>query len=471
MLLQRFLRLARLWWRPVFAQNRTYVRSVSVLLGLLTAHGRRTVSRALGAEGVTQSDWTADYRAFSRAPWKAFDLFTGVLAEGMKYVPKDGFIAVSIDDTSLKKSSRVISAARWLRDALSPPFRVNLKYGLRCLHCALDLPLHRQGQSARAVSVAFEIAPPARKPSKKASDEEWAAFRKIRASMSLPTRAIGAITKIRGKLDELGYVARNLLCVVDGGYTNRTVLRGLPDRTDILGRTRKDLALCLPAPPGGRRIYGDRLPTPEAMRKDETIPYQTVQCHYGGQFHDVRYKEVRDVLWRNTSGRRKLRLIIVAPTPYFAPGSRRRRYYRRPGYLITTDLTSSTQSLIKAYLDRWQIEVLHRDLKTGLGLGQAQVWCDTSVDRLHSAVVAAFALLTVAALDVFGPERTDAFPPIPSWRRRNPPRRASQNDLVTVLRNDLASLGPIRELPQQDPNAPHLPQGWVLPSRETYAYT
>jgi len=471
MLLQRFCELARLWWLPVFAQRRTYIRSISVLLGLLSAHGRRTVSRALGAEGLTQSDWTADYRAFSRAPWKAHDLFTGVLAEGMKYVPQDGFIAVSIDDTTLKKSSRVIGAARWLRDALSPPFRVNLKYGLRCLHCTLDLPLYRQGQSARAVSVAFEIAPPAKKPGKRASEEEWAAFKKIRASMSLPTRAVAAMTQIRAKLDELGFPERNLLCVVDGGYTNRTVLRNLPDRTDIVGRARKDLALCHPAPSGGRRIYGERLPTPEAMRQDEKIPYRNARCHYGGQMRDVRYKEVRDVLWRNASGRRKLRLFIVAPTPYFAPGSRRRRYYRRPAYLITTDLTSSAESLIQAYLDRWQIEVLHRDLKSGLGLGQAQVWSPTSVDRLHSAVVAAFALLTIAALDVFGPDRTDAFPPIPSWRRRNPPRRASQNDIVTVLRNDLASLGPIRELPQPAPNTPSLPHGWVLPSRETYALT
>lgn len=471
MLLQRFLALAMLWWRPVFAQNRTYVRSVSVLLGLLCAHGRRTVSRALGAEGATQNDWTADYRAFSRAPWKALDLFTGVLAEGMRYVPENGFIAVSIDDTTLKKSSRVIGAARWLRDALSPPFRVNLKYGLRCLHCTLNLPLYRQGQSARAVSVAFEIAPPAKKPSKRASEQEWAVFKKTQASMSLPTKAVSAMTEIRAKLDELGYPERHLLCVVDGSYTNRAVLRNLPDRTDIVGRARKDLALCQPAPPGGRRIYGARLPTPEAMRKDDAIPYRNAQCHYGGQLRDVRYKEVSDVLWRNAGGRRKLRLIIVAPTPYLAPGSCRRRYYHRPAYLITTDLTSSAESLLQAYLDRWQIEVLHRDLKTGLGLGQAQVWSPTSVDRLHSAVVAAFALLTVAALDVFGPDRTDAFPPIPSWRRRNPPRRASQNDLVTVLRNDVASLGPIRELPQQDRNAPSMPKDWVLPPRETYAFT
>ncbi len=471
MLLQRFCELARWWWRPVFCQNRTFERALSLLLGLLSAHGRRTLTRALAVEGRTQCDWAADYRLFSRAPWKTDDLFTGVLAQGMTYVPDDGFIAVQVDDTSLKKSSRAIAAARWLRDALSPPFRVNLKYGLRCLHLALDLPLYLQGQSARAVSVGFEIAPPAKKPGKRATEQDKAAYRKLKVQLSLPSKAVAALARLRTKLDALGYAGRNLLAVVDGGYTNKTVLRGLPNRVDIIGRVRKNLAIFSPAPAGGRRVYGDRLPTPEEIRKDSTIPYREVRCHYGGAWRTLRYKEVTDVLWRRSGGRRRLRLFILAPTPYFAPGPGRRIHYRKPAYLITTDLTSSVKNLIQAYLDRWQIEVLHRDLKTGLGLGQAQVWSAIAVARLHSAVVAAYALLILSALDVFGPDRTAAFPPIPTWRRRHAPRRASQNDLIAVLRNDLAAFGPLRPPPPQSPEAPALPSNWVLKPRETYALT
>ena len=471
MLLNRFKTLVHQWWRPVFPQSRTFNRAVAVLLGLLSTHGRRTVSRALGAEGRTQCDWAADYRAFSRAPWNEDELFTGALATAMTYVPDRGFIAAFIDDTSLKKSSRVIAAARWLRDPLSPPFHVNLKYGLRCLHVALDLPLYRQGQAARAVSVGFELAPPAKKPGKRATPEEMAQYLSIKKILSLPAKAVSAMSRLRSKLDTLGLAHRKLLSVVDGGFTNKTVIRNLPERVDIIGRARKDMALFRPAPPGGRRVYGDRLPTPEAIRKDPAIPYKTIRCHYGGEWRTVRYKEIANVLWRSSGGRRPLRLFVVAPTPYVAPGPGRRIQYRHPAYLITTDLGSSPQSLIQAYLDRWQIEVLHRDLKTGLGLGQAQVWSNSSVSRLHSAVVAAYAMLTLAALDVFGPERTAAFPPIPAWRRRYPPRRASHNDIITMLRNDLAANGPLRPLPPSKPNAPQYPPCWALPPRETYALT
>jgi hypothetical protein len=44
------------------------------------------------------------------------------------------------------------------------------------------------------------------------------------------------------------------------------------------------------------------------------------------------------------------------------------RGYNHRAYLLTADLKNLPKDLIQSYLDRWQIEVLHRDLKSGLGL-------------------------------------------------------------------------------------------------------
>lgn len=136
------------------------------------------------------------------------------------------------------------------------------------------------------------------------------------------------------------------------------------------------------------------------------------------------------VLWPS-GGRRRLRLFVLAPTPYQAPGAGRRRwYYREPAYLLTTDLTTPATDLIQAYLGRWQIEVEHRDLKTGLGVGQAQVWSDPSVARLHSAHVAFWSLVKMAALRTYGLTRTSAYPPRPAWYPQQPDARASLADIV-----------------------------------------
>jgi hypothetical protein len=383
-------------------------------------------------------------------------------------VRRTGFVAVSFDDTSLKKTSRVIKAARWLRDALSPPFHVNLKYGLRCLHAAITLPYYGQGYSGRAVSVGFELAPPVRKPGRKATAEQVAEYKRMSKLHNLSTQSVDLIARLRAELDGAGAAQRQMLAVVDGGYTNRTVLSRLPDRVDLIGRTRKDIALYRPAPEGGRRVYGERLPTPEEVRQGDDVPYQQVTCHYGGQDRVVRYKEVTDVLWQTGGRRRLLRLLVVAPTPYWS-GKRRRLNYRDPAYLLTTDRLSPVRDLLQAYLDRWQIEPLHRDLKTGLGLGQAQNWADESVARIHSALVAVYSMLILAAIDTFGPARTAAFPPLPAWRKLKKARRPSQHDLVTMLRNDCEvarqmQLDQPRALPP--PDAPP----WLLHSRETYAY-
>lgn len=471
MVLERARHLMRQWWHDVFPQERTFVRAEAVLVGLLSSYGRRTVSRALAAEGRAQVDWTADYRAFSRSPWKAGELFFGVLATALRHLPTTGFIPALMDDTSMRKRSRLITAAQWLRDPLSPPFHVNLKYGLRCIHLALSLPLYEKGHGARAISIDFELAPSAKKPGRRATAAEVEAYRVAKQTMSLPAKGVAALQALRSKLDRLGAADRQLVGVVDGSYTNRRVLRHLPDRVDLLGRTRKDIVLFAPAAPGGRRVYGERLPTPEALRTDPDRPYQNMECHYGGAWRTVRYKELSRVLWRTGGGRRLLRLLVLAPTPYHGPGRAGRVLYHDPAYLITTDLNSPAQALIQAYLDRWQIEVLHHDLKSGLGLGQAQVWSDESVPRLHPAVVAAYAMLTLAALDCLGPQRVAAFPPLPLWRRRRPQLRASQADLITLLRNDLAHHGPLR--PPAPPRRDTIPlaTGWLLPPRETYAFT
>jgi len=121
---------------------------------------------------------------------------------------------------------------------------------------------------------------------------------------------------------------------------------------------RKDLKLFLPALGQGRKVYGERLPTPDAFLIDATLLEQFTTCFYGSKDRDLRFKELSGILWPGGGQRRRLRLIIVMPTPYRPPGARTLKY-DKPAYLITTDLVTSAQALIQAYLDRWEIEVLH----------------------------------------------------------------------------------------------------------------
>ena len=83
----------------------------------------------------------------------------------------------------------------------------------------------------------------------------------------------------------------------------------------------------------------------------------------------------------------------------------------------------------------WQIEVNHRDEKSLLGVGQAQVRSALSVPRQPALVVAAYSLLLLAALQAFGPTRTSDYLPLPQWRK--PAARPSLLDILALLRQQI----------------------------------
>jgi hypothetical protein len=333
----------------VFHQQRTYDRFTALMLWMLCALGRRTVTSALGFAGRTHEDWSAGYYVFSRADWEVDSLFEQVFKTGIDTRPSSNFIPIAIDDTGKKKCCKARGQTSWMKDPMSPPFHVNLQHGLRWVHAALLLQHHEEGQGCRAVSTAFRLCPPVKKPGKNATDTEWAAYKKAKKQHNLSLTGLKIINNLRQTADNLGNYDKHLHFAVDGSYTNGTVIPGLPERTDLTGRTSKNSALFFPAKGKGRRIYGERLQTPEAIRKDETIPYKKTSCYFGGKFREIRYKDINEILWPRGGKRRLLRLIIVAPIPYRAPG-KKRRYYREPAYLLSTDIKSPTNEILQVYI-------------------------------------------------------------------------------------------------------------------------
>ena len=434
MLFEQYHSLLTEGWADVFAQKRTLHRAVEHAIATPCSLGRRTVSRAICALGRQHQDWSADYKLFSRSPWDERQLFRPVLRSYLRRFPS-GFVPIAFDDTKTPKTGKKIKTAFWQRDPMSPPFHANLVWGLRFLQAAALFPLYREGNhDARAVPVRFAETPALRKPGKRATDAERKAWREAKKQVNLSTRAVEMMRDLRAELDAAGAADRVLLAVLDGSFCNRTVFRADLDRTELIARTRKDAKLCFPAPPGGKRKYAAEKFTPEQVRQDKTIRWRKARIFFGGRRRTVRYKEVPGVLWQRGAGQQLLRLIVLAPTPYLKSPNARANY-RKPAYLLTTDLKSPVRKLIQAYFDRWQIEVCHREEKSTLGVGQAQVHAEPSVPRHPAFLVASYSLLLLAALEAFGPTRTDHFVALPKWRRNA--RRPSALDLITLLRKEI----------------------------------
>ena len=375
LLLEHFLAITE-GWHVVFPSRPTFKRAVAQALGGLLALGRRTITRILCTNGRAQLPWAADYHLHSRCVWEPQGLFDPIWREALPLC-KDKVVGVAFDDTKLHKTGRCIQQAFYQRDPLGPPFHVNLMLGLRFLQCSLLVPAFRGAArlATRALPVYFGESSRVKRPGKKASADEVAAWKVASKEQNLSQHAVRTMHEMRAALDAAGGAGKMLVMAGDGSFCKRK----------------------------------------------------------------VRYKEIKSVYWQGGAGRRELRLIIIAPTAY-----RKRKsgkvYYRQAAYLLTSDLRTPAAKLIQIYLDRWQIEVNHREEKDTLGVGQAQLWNVKAVPRQPVLAVAAYSALLLAGIKAYGCERGEDYAPLPAWRS-NRPRRPSCQDLVAQLREEATSHG------------------------------
>jgi hypothetical protein len=404
-------------WQDVFAQERTYLRATGQALGGLLCLGRRTLTRILWTNGREQMPWAADYHLHSRSPWEAQALFDTIWQNALPLC-RGPRVGVALDDTRLHKTGRCIKQAFYQRDPLSPPFHVNLMLGLRFLQFSLLVPCSKESArcGARGLPVRFEEVSRVKRPGKRATPEDWEQWKVAQKQYNLSQSAVQSMRALRASLDAAGGQAKQLVVAGDGSFCNRTCFGTILERTELLVRARKDAVLCARAAQGGRKFYGAAKFSPEAVRQDDSHPWRTTKLHYGGGRRKVRYKEMAGIYWQRGARQRPLRLIVIAPTPYRKRQSGR-WYYRAPAYLLTTDLKSPASALIQIYLDRWQIEVNHREEKDTLGVGQAQLWNEQAVPKQPVLAVAAYSALLLAGLKAFGSQRGQVYAELPAWRR------------------------------------------------------
>jgi hypothetical protein len=477
LLLEKFHELLQPW-RSTFAQQRTWQRAQRLAYGLLTCLRTHLTSNAICATGRQFLDWSADYRLFSRSPWDPHALFDPIfdhLAELLASASAP--VVVALDDTLCKKSGRRIPGATLARDPQSPPFHVNLCRGLRFVQASVLVRANPLLGPARALPVCFEPAPPAVKPksgagarkhrrqnqanpkknaSRKRNHKTRASaagrkpavltpqqqeYRLQKKQRALTQVGVRVLHFLRQALDARpGTRQRQLLASGDGTYTNRSVLRQLPERTTFIGRIRKDAKLfhALPATParsaGRPRRYGAAAPTPEQILHDDTVPVVRVRCFAAGQVRCLPVKVVRPLYWRKAGADLALQLVIIKPLGYrLRKGSK--LLYRQPAFLISTDPNLPLRTLLQAYIDRWEIECNHRDEKSLIGVAQGQVWSPKAVTRLPQFQVATYSLLMLASILAYGFQRTVDYLPLPLWRRKSV--RPSILDLLNLLRDQI----------------------------------
>ncbi len=400
------------------------------LLAHLLCPGRHTVTSLITTFGNQFADWTAHYDLYAQDRVNPHVLFQGVRSHVEALNGAQEPLTVALDDTILRKTGKLIPGAAYRKDPLGPAFNVNLVWAQRMIQFSAALP-NPDGQ-VRMIPIDFVDASTPRKPRKNEPEEIWAAYRESMKQRNLNQLAIDTLEQLQQERQ-----GRPLRVLVDGSYTNARVLRNLPPNSVLIGRIRKDAHLnALPEvqeQKGRRRIYGENLPTPEQIRQ-APCPWQQVTVFAAGKNRTFDVKTIDRVRWRK-AGNIDLRLVVIRPVPYRGPGGKRQ--YRQPAYLICTDPDLPIEELLQSYVWRWDIEVNHRDEKTLLGVGQAQVRNPLSAWSIPASAVAAYAMLHVAAVHAYGWTGKPNAIPLPKWRDPQKKHRASTLDLINELRREL----------------------------------
>ncbi|MDX1269436.1 MAG: transposase, partial [Oceanisphaera sp.] len=308
--------------RPAFRQERTYQRAVALVFGELFSFARHTVTQALLALGLTDADWSAWYRLFSRPRFVEETLANCLLAETLAHAPADQPYVVVPDGVQLPRSSRTMPGTSWLKAPRTPVFRVGIHRAQRFVHGAWLTPLE-EGYS-RAIPLRFVPAFPEKAvPAETPPCREW-------------TAGLQFVSWVRQQLDRLGRAGQTILLLADGRYDVLDFWQGLPDRTVAAIRCAKNRVLYeLPIRrpgPGRPPQYGPRAPTPAAWLRQRQ-GFRTTTVTVRGRPRRMRYR-VEGPYLRDGNPNQPLVLLVVGGQTYWVGKRQPKRKYRKPAFYL-----------------------------------------------------------------------------------------------------------------------------------------
>jgi hypothetical protein len=388
--------------RRAFRQERPYRRAVGLVLGELFNFTRQTITQELQALGITDGDWSAWYRLFSRKRFEEGVLNECLLKETLEHVAEEEPYCVAVDSTTIHRSSLKMPGTSWLRDSRFSAFRPGIHRAQRFLHGAWLTPLE-DGYS-RAIPLRFLPAfPPKAVPAEAKACREWEA-------------GLGFLGWVRRELNELGRAKQTVVALADGGFDTLEMWRGLPEGVVLAVRTARNRALyALPKPeidpgPGRPASYGERAPKPADWLHAglRNWPRQTVRVR--GKWIEMRYQLLGPFV-REGLPERPLFLIVVKGM-HRQVGKQVQRYKDRdPSFYLVSAAQPTDGSwqvplpidqLLTWLWQRWEIEVAHREMKTGLGIGEKQCWNTRSAALSVQWSVWTYAILVLAGYRTWG---------------------------------------------------------------------
>jgi len=353
-------------WLAAGLHARNRWRLPVLLVGILFAHGRRTVTSWLRAVGV-RDDYADYYYFLAPLGRKTESVATRLFLLLLRTLPLPDRLLAVLDDSPTKRYGPKVEGADIHHNPTPGPADQKYLYGH--IWVTLSLALRHRWWGALALPLRAMLYVRRKTIPTIPVERGW----KFRTKLELAARLLewlAALVKAAGK---------TLWVAVDGGYTKRPFLqRAMAAGAVVVGRLRKDAALRdVPRPlrrgqrrgRGRPRKYGkNRISL--AKRAGQKRGWQTIACTV---YNQATTKTCKTFLATYRPAGGVIRVVLVKEERgWFA--------------LFCTDPTASAAEILEAFADRATIEQDFHDVKEVWGAGQQQVrniWTNVAVYHLN----------------------------------------------------------------------------------------
>ncbi len=355
-------------WLAAALHARNRWRLPVLLLGMLFAGGRRTVTTWLRAAGVS-GDFQAYYYSLSALGRKTESIATQLIALLLRTLPLPERLLLVLDDSPTKRSGPKVEGADVHHNPTPGPADQPFLYGHVWVTISLALRHPKWGPIGLPLRAMLYV-----RKRTMATIPKNRGWQRFATKLQMAARLVEWIVPILKKAGKLIWI------VIDGGYTKRPFLRRVLKLSGvvIIGRLRKDAALRNVPPKlkkgkrrgrGRPRKYGKKRYS-LAKRAGQKSGWQTIACTVYGEETTKTYKTFL-ATYPPVGG--VIRVVLVKED---------HGWYA----FFCTDPNASVQEILEAFADRATIEQDFHDVKEVWGSGQQQVrniWSNLAVYNLN----------------------------------------------------------------------------------------
>lgn len=355
-------------------QERVIQKARTMFVGELLCVGQHRVTQMLLSLGLGNIDWSKWYRLYSSGQFREEVASRKMVEEILRSEKgKTSPIPFVIDGVKIARTSKHFPGV-----FLQPcPFTVGKERGMWYIQRFLNMAFLAKSEEkgyCEAIPVRF-LPSPARTSKNLPEGCE---------PKTLGEAALESVWWLSNQIRSLGHHRRQVLVVCDGEFEQNQLWNNLPPGVIWLVKTKRNRSLYFMAEkePGKRgrpKIFGDKAGEPHMFNTRKKEDLSIWKRFIRGKERTVKYKVEGPFLVEEVPNQ-PLFLIVIPGGSYVVKGKKKRR---KPMYFLVNAVKDSrgewklpvpVEELIYWQWQRWEVEVCHREMKSGFGLGDKQCW-------------------------------------------------------------------------------------------------